>query len=232
MHHRRHTLIGILAMGSGMLWSTQAVAQTANAAALDEFFTAVMRDNYRGITTQLLRGLNPNTPDARGRTGLTLAIRQESWQVVDTLLVAPGIDINLPNKQGETPLMLAAIKGNLPLVKQLIAKGADVNRAGWTPLHYAASAGLEHSVEIAAYLLDKSAYIDAPSPNGTTPLMLAAQYSSDAMVRLLLAEGADLSLRNQQGFGAVEFAEKSERDFMVKMLQSTHKARNMLQGKW
>ena len=232
MQHRRHTLTWILALGGGVLWSSQAVAQAANSAAVDEFFTAVLRDNYRGITTQLLRGLSPNTPDARGRTALTLAIRQESWQVVDTLLIAPGIDLNLPNKQGETPLMMAAIKGNLDLVKTMIAKGADVNRPGWTPLHYAASAGLEHSVEIAAYLLEKSAYIDAPSPNGSTPLMLAAQYSSEAMVRLLVAEGADLNLRNQQGLTAVEFAEKSERDFMVQMLKSTTKARNVLQGKW
>lgn len=208
------------------------LAGPARADATAEFFAAVMRDHYRDVTTQLLRGFNPNTFDERGRTGLTLAIRQESWRVADELLAAPGIDINLANKQGETPLMLAAIKGNLPLVKKLVARDADVNREGWAPLHYAASAGLEHSVEIAAYLLEESAYIDAASPNGSTPLMLAAQYSSEAMVNFLIKEGADVSLRNQQGASAVDFARKSERDYMVRLLSTAVKAHAPAKGKW
>ena len=199
-----------------------AVAQAPQPAPMSEaaqdFYTAIMRDNYKDVMTWLLRGFNPNTPDDRGRTPLTLAMRQDSWRVVDTLLQSPATDVNLPNRQNETPLMMAAIKGNLEVVKKLVARKADVNREGWTPLHYAASAGLEHSVEIAAYLLEHHAYIDATSPNGSTPLMLAAQYSSEGMVNLLLKEGADVMLRNQQGWGALEFAQKSERDFMVKLI--------------
>lgn len=204
----------------------------ARADAAGDFFSAVVRDHYRDVMTQLLRGFNPNTLDARGRTGLTLAMRQEAWRVVDTLLLAPGIDINLANAQNETPLMLAAIKGNLDLVKKLVALGADVNREGWAPLHYAASAGLEHSVEIAAYLLEKSAYIDAAAPNGTTPLMMAAQYSSEAMVNLLIKEGADVSLRNQQNLNAVDFARRSDRDFMVQLLSTAVRANRPGKGKW
>lgn len=197
-----------------------------------DFFTAVTRDHYRDVMTQLLRGFNPNTPDERGRTGLTLAMRQESWRVVDTLLSAPGIDLNLANKQGETPLMLAAIKGNLEMVKKLAERGADINREGWAPLHYAASAGLEQSVPITAYLLEHSAYIDAASPNGTTPLMMAAQYSSEDVVKLLIQEGADVTLRNQQGQTAVDFARRSERDFMVKLLTTATNASRPAKGKW
>ncbi|WP_370682374.1 ankyrin repeat domain-containing protein [Comamonas sp. GB3 AK4-5] len=231
MMERRRSLQAMAALAAGMgccPWLHADAAADANA----EFFAAVMRDNYRGVLTQLLRGFNPNTPDARGRTGLTLAIRQESWRVVDELLQVPGIDLNLPNRQGETPLMLAAIKGNLELVKKLVKLDADVNREGWAPLHYAASAGLEHSVEIAAYLLEESAYIDAASPNGSTPLMLAAQYSSEAMVKLLIEEGADVSLRNQQGMTAVDFARKSEREYMVQLLSTTVRARRPGRGQW
>ena len=218
-------------MATSLGWAGAARAD-ATADAISDFFTAVTRDHYRNVMTGLLRGINPNTPDERGRTALTLAMRQESWRVVDTLLIAPGIDLNLANRQGETPLMLAAIKGNLELVKKLVKRGADINREGWTPLHYAASAGLEHSVDIASYLLEHSAYIDAASPNGSTPLMLAAQYSSEAMVKLLIAEGADVSLRNQQGLTAVDFARKSERDFMVQLLSTAVRANKPGKGKW
>lgn len=228
MMRRRSSVLALAALactGLGGAGSAWADAKT-------DFFAAVMRDHYQDVMVQLLRGFNPNTPDERGRTGLTLAMRQESWRVVDTLLSAPGIDVNLANAQDETPLMLAAVKGNLELVKKLVARDADVNREGWAPLHYAASAGLEHSVEIAAYLLEESAYIDAASPNGSTPLMLAAQYSNEAMVKLLIAEGADVSLRNQQGLTAVDFARKSERDYMVQLLSTAVRANRPGKGKW
>ena len=228
MMRRRSSVLALAALACTSLgWAGSAWAD-----AKADFFAAVMRDHYQDVMVQLLRGFNPNTPDERGRTGLTLAMRQESWRVVDTLLSAPGIDVNLANAQGETPLMLAAVKGNLELVKKLVARDADVNREGWAPLHYAASAGLEHSVEIAAYLLEESAYIDATSPNGSTPLMLAAQYSNEAMVKLLIAEGADVSLRNQQGLTAVDFARKSERDFMVQLLSTAVRANRPGRGKW
>lgn len=54
--------------------------------------------------------------------------------------------------------------------------------------------------------------------------MLAAQYGSEGMVKLLLDEGADVQLRNQQGLSAVDFARRSEREFMVKMLDEAYQA--------
>jgi len=38
-------------------------------------------------------------------------------------------------------------------------------------------------------LLDEHAYIDAASPNGTTPLMMAAHYGTPSAVKLLLEAG-------------------------------------------
>ena len=131
--------------------------------------------------------------------------------------------------------MMACIKGHLDLVKELIRRGADVNRPGWTPLHYATSADLPQTLDIIKLLLDKSAYIDAESPNGTTPLMLAAQYSSEAVVDLLIAEGADVILRNQRGFTAADFARQVDRQYMVDKLTKAIKAERKTQpsrGSW
>ena len=50
--------------------------------------------------------------------------------------------------------------------------------------------------------------------------MLAAQYGSQAMVELLLAEGADAHVRNHQGLTAIDFARRSERAYLVELLQS------------
>jgi ankyrin repeat protein len=62
-------------------------------------------------------------------------------KAVEVLMSWPKTDVNTLNSKGESPLMLAAIKGNVDIAERLIKKGADVNKTGWTPLHYAASSG-------------------------------------------------------------------------------------------
>jgi ankyrin repeat protein len=60
-------------------------------------------------------------------------------------------------------------------------------------------------------LLEDSAYIDAESPNGTTPLMMAARYGSAKATQLLIEEGADLQTKNQLGLSALDFAKQGNR---------------------
>jgi ankyrin repeat protein len=105
--------------------------------------------------------------------------------------------------------MMASIKGHVDLVQQLIAKDADVNKTGWTPLHYAASTA---KTQVITILLDHSAYIDAESPNGSTPLMMAAMYGNAECVKQLLEAGADPTIRNQVDLTAADFARQASRD--------------------
>ena len=191
------------------------------ASAYEEYSRALVSDNSRAILNLVFRGFDPNTLDSRGRPGLVAALHQDSLKVVDELLKAPKINVNLASRQNETPLMMACIKGHLDLVRRLIKMGADVNREGWTPLHYAASADTPQTLDIVKLLLEESAYIDAASPNGTTPLMIAAQYSSEAVVKLLLQEGADIMLRNQRNMTAADFARLADRQYMVELLSKT-----------
>jgi ankyrin repeat protein len=76
------------------------------------------------------------------------------------------VDIDAANANGETPLMMAAMRGQVAWVQRLLERGAKVNREGWTPLHYAAAGP---SVPVIELLLTRGAAIDARSPNGTTP---------------------------------------------------------------
>lgn len=190
-------------------------AAFAHAGSYEDFFIAVKNDDARTVRALLQRGFDPDTRGPDGLPGLTLALREPSPKVVQTLLEWPKIDVDAASTQAETPLMMAALKGDLDVAQRLIARGAAVNKTGWTPLHYAATGG---HVALISLLLEHSAYIDAESPNRSTPLMMAARYGSEDAVRLLLDEGADPTLRNEQGMTAADFASSAGRSEAVQMI--------------
>lgn len=180
----------------------------ASAGSYDDFFLAVDKDHAGIVSGLLMRGFDPNTRDPKGEHPLVLAVRTPSFQVVDVLLSNPATQIDIRTAQDETPLMLAALKGYTEICQKLIARGADVNKPGWSPLHYAATGG---HILVIRMLLDQYAYIDAASPNGSTPLMMAARYGSASAVKLLLEAGADPLLKNDLGLSAIDFADSVQR---------------------
>src|SRR3990167_3125082 len=113
----------------------------------------------------------------------------------------------------------------------LNTRKAEVNKPGWTPLHYAASNATTVSVDMVRLLLEHHAYIDAESPNRSTPLMMAAHYGSTDVVQLLLEEGADPMIRNEQGMTAIDFARRAQRDAHASLIASFVRARQP-KGRW
>jgi ankyrin repeat protein len=177
----------------------------------EAFAKAVQLDDARGMKALLAAGVDPNliAQKQRGETGLMLAVHEESKKVFAVLLNARGIDLNLRARNGDTALMIASYKGDAAAVKALLDKEAEPNNTGWTALHYAAAIGND---EIVQMLLDASAYIDAGSPNNTTPIMMAARAGKILTVKLLLDSGADVTLKNDVGMTAIDLARKFEHD--------------------
>jgi uncharacterized protein len=88
-------------------------------------------------------------------------------------------------------------------------------------------------VAIMKQLLESYAFIDAQSPNGSTPLMMAAMYGSSAAVQLLLDEGADTAMKNQLGMTALDFAQRANRQDAVRLLSTAAGAsKRPSDGKW
>ena len=189
----------------------------SRAGSYEDYFKAIQLDDARTVTALLQRGLDPNTISPQGLHGLFLAVKADSLKTASVLVQWPKTQVEWRNDKDESALMLAAIKGHTELVKQLIAKDADVNKTGWTPLHYAASGA---KPQVMALLLEHHAYIDAESPNGSTPLMLAAMYANADCVKLLLEEGADPTLKNQQDLTAADFAQKVGRTDSLALIEA------------
>lgn len=193
--HYRHTLVAAVA---AMTLSAAAFAATPEAWWID-----VANDREAEVMRELARGMDPNEVDAEGLPALMLAIRSGSWKVYDALLAHRKTIVEAENKHGETPLMYLALLGETERARALIERGAKVNRLGWTPLHYAASKG---QVKTARMLLEKGAIVNAPAPDGTTALMMAAFSGQRDMVQLLLDRGADPTAVNLQKLTAADWA--------------------------
>lgn len=204
----------------------------ARAGSFEEFFAAIQRDDADTITTLLLRGFDVNTRDPKGQVGLTLALQAGSLKVFDVLLLGSNLQVDARNAKDESPLMIAALRGHVGAVQALLARDADVNKTGWTPLHYAATSSQPQQPEIIALLLEHHAFIDAESPNGTTPLMMAAHYGTRESVQLLLEEGADPSLKNQLGLTAAAFALRANRKDIADVIAAAVRKRQPNRGSW
>lgn len=208
---------GLLAAASALCIGAFLIPEPSWAGAYDDWFVAAKLDDAVTVRSLLARGFDVNAPEEqRGDVALILAMREGSMQVFRTLMKDPGIDLERRNKVGDTALMIAALKGNLPAVQALVEKGAEVNRPGWTALHYAATSG---HLEVTRFLLEHHAYVDAESPNGTTPLMMAAWQGHILVVKTLLEEGADASLRNAVGMDVIDFAEHGKHPDVVQGLR-------------
>jgi ankyrin repeat protein len=198
------------------------------AGAYDDYFQAIKTDDTRTLTTLLFRGMDPNTVGPDGLPGLVLAARDGSLKSASLLLSQNKTKIEARSLQDESALMMAALNGYEDLVKVLIAKGADVNKTGWTPLHYAATKG---HIRIIKLLLEKFAYIDAESPNKSTPLMMAAMYGTFDSLKLLIHEGADVLLKNDLNLTALDFARQANRSDSAALLLKAVEAKRP-KGSW
>ena len=181
----------------------------------EDFFIAVKRNDGRTITALTERGFDPNTRGPQGEIGLVMALHGENLAAAEAIFARRDLQLDLTNAAGESALMMAALRGEHDWVVRLLARGAALDKPGWTALHYAAT-GPEP--RIVALLLERGAKVEAESPDRTTPLMMAARYGKEESVKLLLARGADPKRTNDRNVTAVDFARGSGREWLVEML--------------
>ncbi|MEW6165060.1 MAG: ankyrin repeat domain-containing protein, partial [Pseudomonadota bacterium] len=211
MNTLRRTALGSIVLALGIRPALARSAPTApTASQLNAFFRAVQLDDVRTVERMLGAQVNANQLNPLGaEPGLVQAIREDAMRVFKAFLAHPGTNLEARAANGNTALMMAAYKRNRPAVEALLAKGAKVNRPGWTALHYAAAAGDDAIVRL---LLERGAKVDAVSPlrsGAYTPMMMAAREGHDGTALLLIAHGADRQRTNSEGLTAVQIAERA-----------------------
>jgi ankyrin repeat protein len=179
---------------------------------------SIDRDYQRHVTAEG----RPKNLDSGGFTSLLYAARENCGACVDVLLKS-GANIDLPDPDGVSPLLVAIMNANWDLAGQLIQAGADVNQwdiFGESPLFTAV--GLRRQIDgghasidsqnkinglaIVTKLLERGANPNmqlffrpanlrgTTNTRGSTPLIRAANNGDLEVVKLLLEHGADATL--------------------------------------
>ncbi len=111
-----------------------------------------------------------------------------------------GVDVNLPDEQGMTPLHIAAREGLTETVKLLLTvPDIQPNLAsnnGWTPLHIAARLG--HADIVDALLTMPNINVNSVNSDGWSALHWAAWHGfTETVTVLLTAPGVKINLADQ-----------------------------------
>jgi uncharacterized protein len=112
-----------------------------------------------------------------------------------------GIDINIKDRDGRTPLINSVIDNNLVITRYLLSNGANVNiqdRNGYASLHFSCQ---NQNYEITKLLIESGADIESVDAYGNTPLSKAVFYYRGVgdVVQYLLLSGADKNRKNNHG---------------------------------
>src|SRR5687768_14003305 len=174
------------------LIAAKAAVDVANDYGVTPLLQASRTGDAAMVDLLLRSGASPARAHPEGETALMAAARSGSVPAV-RLLVARGVDVNSAEKvQQTTALMWAAAERHLDVVDLLIEAGADVNRQA-----HVTSLTKRHNA-------------DHPT-GGFTALMWAARNGDDAMVRKLLARGANINLKNGDDASAAMVAIYNDR---------------------
>ncbi|HEV2601147.1 MAG TPA: ankyrin repeat domain-containing protein [Candidatus Babeliales bacterium] len=121
-------------------------------------------------------------------------------------ILAKGVDINIRNEDGQTPLIYAAKMGKLDVVQFLVAQGADINiqdQLGRTSLMYAIKLS---KLDVVKFLIEKGAAVDVQDIGNDTALTYAVQRGSLDVLQLLSTKGATVNIQNRQGWTPLMYA--------------------------
>ncbi len=151
----------------------------------DAFARAVATHHAPIIDLCFAAHLDPDAPDAQGRTPLLIASLHQDWEIVRRLLTL-NVRVETPDGDGVTPLMVAAMHGHTETLRALLAAKANADardHEGRAAIHYAAAAAKLSTIEA---LLPLTTGLDAACTDGRDLLEIAFDAGDEKIIPPIL----------------------------------------------
>ena len=145
--------------------------------------------------------------DSQGRSALHFAAAFGDINLIE-MLVKQGLDVNIGDDEGWTPLHNAANRGQLESVRTLLRLGGresmtKVAATSGTPLHQAVVKGHK---DIVSLLLNEGCPISVMDSQGRSVLHHAAQHGQIHMIEMLQEKGLDVKIDDDEGCTPLHYA--------------------------
>jgi ankyrin repeat protein len=193
-----------------LLLARDAPINARNLAGATALFFAAEGGHTLIVQRLIERGADVKLAGRSGVSPVAAAAYAGNDAIVEALL-ARGADERAPDETGKPPIVYAAAGARLDIVKRLLARNIDLNARysnNLTLLMWASGpdekASEAQAIKVVSYLLDAGAHIDDRDDRGRTALMVAAEGGHAEIANLLLARGADASLKDKAGKRAAD----------------------------
>lgn len=166
---------------------------------LSEFGYLVRENKTRDVEFLLRSGQDVNEKMYQGRNALSFAV-EAGLKDMAALLIHHGINVNVKESNGFTPLHTACFCRHKDIVRLLLSKGAEIhgNSMMGTPILTAcfipSPSKIRDPSDIVKILLDHGANVNDVSEHGETALILAVRDNNLRLVKLLIEAKADVNV--------------------------------------
>ena len=175
------------------------------------------------LADEKVRGSKGNSFPQNTETTIKLILASAAQNDFEGLqkFIESGVDPNLCDDTGLTPLMSAAYKGNQKIIKMLHMAKCEIDKkdsSGCTALSFACNKGKFDCVKL---LVDFGANVNTKDNDNSTPIMFAAQHGFNDVVKYLLSKGADPHFKGYHGLNAIGFAKQNNFKETLRILESS-----------
>ncbi|XP_061673707.1 histone-lysine N-methyltransferase EHMT1a isoform X2 [Syngnathoides biaculeatus] len=165
-----------------------------------QLYISAKEGELQRVIHLLVDGKDPNFfMDAQNKHTPLHAAATEGHEEICHMLIQAGAYLEMFDEEQRTPLMAACENNHLETVKYLIRAGAAINHKdvmGFTCLHLASKLG---HYDIVQHLLSRtSKNINCQDEGGWTPITWAIGNKHKEVFYLLLAKGADVTIRDKE----------------------------------